>query len=76
MASTELVSEQIELLVQAYNANPSKGQIKIICRYLEPIEDDYIRRGIEYLIKTRVYPGFPVIGEIIQAINVNMPPRN
>lgn len=68
MASIDTIAQQIEILSEVYNQRPTEAQIKIICKYLEPISDEHVERGVAELIKTRTRGGFPVLGEIYQAV--------
>jgi len=58
----------IKKLSSNFKPKPDKEKIDFYFYELKKYKLNAVERGINYLIHTRVYPTFPIVGEITEAI--------
>ena len=59
----------MEKLSSNFKPKPDKEKIDFYFRELKNYKLNAVKRGINYLINTRVYPTFPIVGEITEAMS-------
>lgn len=63
--------KELSLNFKGFHTNNKQDDLKKVDLYFEELKRytlKAVKRGIKYIISTRIYPDFPMVGHIVQAI--------
>jgi hypothetical protein len=68
MATLAKIAEFISILSENFKGSPSGSMARIIGEKLKPFSDSDLAQGLDCLLSTRKYSGFPTLAEILEAV--------
>ena len=71
MASKTQIAEFISVLSENFKGSPSEALARIIGEKLKHFSDEQLYSGLDRLLCSRKYSGFPTLAEILEAIQGN-----